>query len=120
MTTVYRASHFPDHFDPLDATPSVARAGWRFNDQDTPILYAAEVQSLAILEVAARPAWAAIKELAIFPITVPGEIVTLDELGIVLPTNWNNRPSAHSARRIGAESGHFSGEDPTASPRNPV
>ena len=103
MRTVYRASCFPDRFNPLDASPSVARAGWRFNDQDTPILYAAEAQSLAILEVIARPGWATLGELSIYSIEVSGEIVTLADLGIVLPTNWNNRPAAHSARRVGAE-----------------
>ena len=103
MTTVYRSTRFPGRFDPLDAAPSVARGGWRFNDPDTAILYAAETRSLAILEVVARPGWEAVAELAVFPIEVPGAIVTLDDLGIVLPTNWNNRPAAHSARRIGAE-----------------
>lgn len=103
MTTVYRASPFPGQFDPLEAAPSVARGGWRFNDQDTPILYAAAVQSLAVLEVVARPRWASVKEIVVFPIEVPGDIVTLADLGIVLPSNWNNRPAGHSARRVGRE-----------------
>lgn len=103
MTTVYRASRFPGRFKPLDASPSVAREGWRFNDQDTPILYAAEVQSLALLEVVARPGMASVTEIAIFPIEIPGEIVTLAHLAIVLPSNWSNRPAGHSARRVGKE-----------------
>ena len=104
MTTVYRASRSPDRFDPLDAQPSVARSGWRFNDRDTPILYAAVVQSLSVLEVVARPGWDTVKEVGIFPIEVPdGSIKTLDDLGIRLPTNWNNRPAAPTARRIGAQ-----------------
>lgn len=103
MTTVYRASRFAGRFNPLDASHSVTRGGWRFNDQDTPILYAAAVQSLAVLEVVARPGWTSVKEIAIYPIEVPGEIMTLSHLGIVLPTNWNNRPSGQSARRVGRE-----------------
>ncbi|MFT4100789.1 MAG: RES domain-containing protein [Burkholderiaceae bacterium] len=104
MTIVYRASRRPDGFDPLDASASVGRGGWRYNDRDTPILYAASVQSLAILEVVARPGWDAVEELAIFPIDVPdGTIAPLEALGIRLPSNWNNRPAAGAARRIGAQ-----------------
>ncbi|MFM7640021.1 MAG: RES domain-containing protein, partial [Cyanobium sp.] len=55
---VYRASRRPlAAFDPLDASSSVERDGWRFNDKRTAIPYTAEVQSLAILEVVSRPGW---------------------------------------------------------------
>lgn len=102
MTTVYRATRRPAGFDPLDASASVARDGWRFNDRETPILYAASVQSLAILEVVARPGWESVRELAIHPIDIPpGSIATLEQLDITLPSNWNNRPSASAARRVG-------------------
>lgn len=102
---VYRATRYPGaRFDPLDARSSVARAGWRFNDRQTAILYAASVQSLAILEIVARPGWERVKEIAIFEIEVPdGSVFALHDLGITLPTNWNNRPAASTAQRIGAE-----------------
>lgn len=104
MTTVFRASRRPAGFDPLDASGSVGRNGWRYNDSETPILYAAAVQSLSILEVVARPGWETVNELVVFPVKVPeGSVRTLADLGIVLPTNWNNRPAAPSARRVGRE-----------------
>jgi RES domain-containing protein len=78
---VYRASRRPQSaFDPLDASSSVARDGWRFNDRKHPILYTAEVQSLAIIEV-----------------------VDLVDLALTLPSNWNVRPAAANAQRLGAE-----------------
>jgi hypothetical protein len=40
---------------PLDSSASVARDGWRYNDNRTEILYAAGVEALATLEVVARP-----------------------------------------------------------------
>lgn len=102
---VYRASRRPRaEFDPLDSSPSVARDGWRFNDKRSEILYAAEVQALAILEVVARPGWASVAELTVAAIEVPDHTVfDLAELGIVLPSNWNQRPAARNAQRIGAE-----------------
>ena len=100
---VYRASRLPiDQFDPLDASASVRRGGWRWNERDTALLYAGSVQALAILEVAARPGWDQIRELVIAEIEVPdGSVVDLDTLGIVLPSNWSNRPAAPNAKRIG-------------------
>ena len=94
---VYRASRRPRaEFDPLDSSASVARNGWRFNDNRTEILYAAGVESLATLEV--------VKELIIASIEVPdGSVVDLEDLGIVLPSNWNVRPAAPNAQAIGAE-----------------
>lgn len=105
MSTVFRASRKPwAAFDPLDEKASIARDGWRYNDGSTPILYTAEVEALALLEVVARPGWESIRELAIAVIAVPDDsIVTLDELGIVLPSNWNQRPAAANARSIGRE-----------------
>ena len=104
MTTVFRASRRATGFDPLDASGSVGRNGWRFNDRDTPILYAASVQSLSILEVVARPGWEAVGVLTVFPIEIPeAGLATLEELGITLPTNWNNRPAGAAARQIGAQ-----------------
>lgn len=102
---VYRASRRPKKdFDPLDSSASVARDGWRYNDNRTEILYTAGVQSLATLEVVARPGWNAVKELTIASIEIPdGSIVGLDDLGIVLPSNWNVRPAAPNAQAIGAE-----------------
>lgn len=102
---VYRASRRPrSDFDPLDASASVARDGWRFNDKRSPILYGAEVQSLAILEVASRPGWSSLAELTIAAISVPnGSVVSLEDLGILLPTNWNVRPAGANAQSIGGE-----------------
>ena len=87
---MYRASRKPrSAFDPLDASASVARAGWRFNDKRSAILYTAEVQSLAILEVVSRPGWSTVAELTIAAIAVPeGSVLSLEELGLLLPTNW--------------------------------
>jgi RES domain-containing protein len=102
---VYRASRKPrSAFDPLDASASVARDGWRFNDKRSSILYAAEVQSLAILEVVSRPGWSNLTELTIAAIAVPaGSIVSLEDLGLLLPTNWNVRPAGSNAQSIGGE-----------------
>jgi hypothetical protein len=92
---VYRASRKPrSAFDPLDANASVALDGWRFNNKRSSILYAAEVQSLAILEVVSRPGWATVAELTIAAIAVPeGSVLSLEDLGLLLPTNWNVRPA---------------------------
>jgi RES domain-containing protein len=102
---VYRASRRPRAaFDPLDLSGSTARSGWRWNDKRTEILYAAEVQSLSILEVAARPGWDRVSELAIAAITVPdGTVFDPDDLGITLPSNWNLRPVGPDSQRVGAE-----------------
>ena len=102
---VYRASRRPrTAFDPLDSSASVARDGWRFNDKRSEILYAAEVQALATLEVAARPGWDTVAEMTIAAIEVPdGSVLDLSDLGIVLPSNWNIRPAAPNAQGIGAE-----------------
>ena len=95
---VYRASRrHRAAFDPLDSSASVARDGWRFNDKRSEILYTAEVQSLSILEVAARPGWDTVTELTIAAIEVPdGTVFDLSDLGIV-------RPAAPNAQSIGGE-----------------
>lgn len=102
---VYRASRrHRELFDPLDSAASVARDGWRFNDKNCPIIYAAEVQSLAILEVVSRPGWQAVNEIAIAALSIPDQsIVSLDDLDLVLPTNWNVRPVGSNAQSIGRE-----------------
>lgn len=102
---VFRASRKPAvQFDPLDSSASIARDGWRYNDGRTEILYAAEVEALAILEVVARPGWETVRELVVAAIDVPDEaIASLRDLGIVLPTNWNQRPAPLNARSIARE-----------------
>ena len=102
---VYRTSGKPRaQFEPLDSSASVSRDGWRYNDSRTEILYAAEVEALSILEVVARPGWETVVELNVAAIEVPdGSIAGLDELAITLPSNWNQRPAARNAQRIGAE-----------------
>lgn len=102
---VYRASRRTRAaFDPLDSSASVARDGWRFNDKRSEILYTAEVQSLSILEVAARPGWDTVTGLTIAAIEVlDGTVLDLSDLGIVLPSNWNVRPAAPNAQGIGGE-----------------
>lgn len=102
---VYRASRKPrSAFDPLDASASVARDGWRYNDKRNAILYAAEVQSLAILEVVSRPGWSHLVGLTIAAIAVPdGSVVSLEDLGLLLPTNWNVRPAGPNVQSIGGD-----------------
>ena len=51
-----------------------------------------------------RPGWATLAELTIAAIAVPeGSILSLEELGLQLPTNWNVRPAGPNAQRIGGE-----------------
>lgn len=92
-------------FDPLDASGSVSGPlGWRFNDVGTPILYTAEVEALATLEVAVRPGWHTIHQVLIAAIEIPdGSVVNPADLGIVLPSNWNARPVAPDSRSIARE-----------------
>ena len=93
------------HFDPLDSSASVSGPrGWRFNDLSTEILYTAEVEALATLEVAVRPGFESIQEVMVATIEVPdGGVVDLLDLGITLPSNWNARPVADASRWIARE-----------------
>lgn len=105
---LYRARAWrggPTTFDPLDALGSVSGPlGWRFNDIHTPILYTAEVETLATLEVAVRPGWDTIQQVMIATIEIPdGGVVNPTDLGIVLPANWNARPVAPDSRTIARE-----------------
>lgn len=95
----------PATFDPLDSAGSVkGPKGWRYNDLKTEILYASEVEALAVLEVAVRPGFETIRHILIATIEVPGGSVTdLSTMGIVLPRNWNARPAADDSRDIGRE-----------------
>lgn len=92
-------------FDALDAAGSVAGPlGWRFNDIHTPILYTAEVEALAILEVAVRPGWESIQQVLIATVELADSaIADLDDLGLVLPRNWNARPVAPDSRSLARE-----------------
>lgn len=89
-------------FDPLDAAGSIAGPrGWRFNDLATEVLYTAEVEALAILEVAVRPGFETITEILIATIDVPeGSIVDLADFGLTLPADWDMRPAGDGTRRI--------------------
>jgi len=100
---VYRTSRKPSaQFDPLDSSASIQRDGWRFNDNRTGIVYAAEVEALSILEVVARPGWESVGELTVAVIEIPDDsIVSHHDLGIALPSNWDQRPAAGNARHIG-------------------
>lgn len=102
---LFRASILPrSKFDPLDSSRSIARDGWRFNDSKTELLYAAAVQSLALLEVVVRPGWESVQQVTVATIEVPDDaVVDLAQLGITLPTNWNARPVARDSQSIGAE-----------------
>jgi RES domain-containing protein len=105
---LYRARAWrggPVRFDPLDSASSVAGPkGWRFNDLSTEILYTAQVEALAVLEVAVRPGWETIQQVLVATIEVPdGSVVSLADLGIVLPGNWNARPVADDSRLIAGE-----------------
>lgn len=92
-------------FDALDSSGSVAGPmGWRFNDISTEILYAAEVEALAVLEVAVRPRFDTIRQILVAAIDVPDDgVVDLSDLGIVLPGNWNARPVADDSRTVARE-----------------
>jgi RES domain-containing protein len=92
-------------FDPLDSASSVAGPkGWRFNDLSTEVLYTAEVEALAILEVAVRPGWETIQQVLVATIEIPDEsVVSPVSLGIVLPRNWNARPATDDSRHIARE-----------------
>ena len=95
----------PVQFDPLDSAASIAGPkGWRFNDLSTEILYAAEVEALAILEVAVRPGWETIQQVLVATIEIPdGSLVLPEDLGIHLTSNWNARPVADDSRQIARE-----------------
>lgn len=95
----------PAMFDPLDSSGSVnGPKGWRFNDLGTEILYAAEVEALATLEIAVRPGFDKIRHILIASIEIPEDsIVSLSTLGIVLPSSWNARPVADDSRTIARE-----------------
>ena len=59
---------------------------------------------LAALELVSRPGWSTVAELTIATIAVPeGSIVSLEDLGLLLPTNWNVRPAGPNAQSIGGE-----------------
>lgn len=82
----------------------MARAGWRFNDSKTEILYAAAVEALALLEVVVRPGWESVREIIVAHLEVPDDaVVDLEMVDIALPTNWNARPVARDSQSIGAE-----------------
>ena len=95
----------PPSFDPLESSGSVAGPeGWRFNDVHTEILYTAEVESLAVLEVAVRPGWESVVQVLIAAIEIPdGLVMDPQQLGILLPSNWNARPVAADSRRVARE-----------------
>jgi RES domain-containing protein len=92
-------------FDPLDSSGSVSGPkGWRYNDLATEVLYAAEVEALATLELAVRPGFDTIRQVLIASIEIPDDSITsLSALGIVLPGNWNARPAADDSRTIARE-----------------
>ncbi len=67
----------------------------------TEILYTTDVESLATLEVAARPGWESVREVLIATIDVPdGSVADLQDLGLTLPANWNVRPVAADSRAV--------------------
>jgi RES domain-containing protein len=105
---LYRARAWrggPNTFDALDSASSVAGPkGWRFNDLGTEILYAAEVEALATLEVAVRPGWETIQQVLVATIEIPEDsLANLSDLGIILPSNWNSRPATDDSRLIARE-----------------
>lgn len=95
----------PASFDALDSSGSVAGArGWRYNDLSTEILYTAEVEALATLEVTLRPGLERIRHILIATIVIPdNSVVCLGDIGITLPNNWNARPVAEDSRSIASE-----------------
>jgi hypothetical protein len=54
--------------------------------------------------VAVRPGWETIQQVLVARIEIPdGSVVSLGDLGIVLPSNWNARPVAEDSRLIARE-----------------
>ena len=91
--------------------------GWRFNDLTTEILYAAEVEALATLEVAVRPGWESIQQVLIATIEIPdGSLANLSDLKIRLPSNWNSRPATDDSRPIAREFLNMIASSPATSP----
>jgi RES domain-containing protein len=111
----------PPTFDALDSAGSVAGPkGWRYNDLSTEILYTAEVEALATLEVALRPGLETIRHILIATIEIPNDsIASLDNLGIKLPNNWNARPVTDDSRLIATEFFAAIAKIPTG-PKKPV
>ncbi len=109
----------PPTFDPLDSSGSMSGPkGWRFNDLSTEILYAAEVEALAILEVAVRPGWETIRQVLVATIDIPDDsVTTLEDLAIALPGNWNARPAADDSRLIAREFLDAVARRPAGNPR---
>lgn len=116
-----RARRISGHttFDPLDSSGSISGPnGWRFNDLTTEILYTAEVEALATLEVAVRPQFETVQEIVIATINVPDDaVVSLSDLGIALPSNWNARPVANESRLIARQFLDAIKSYPVGSPR---
>jgi hypothetical protein len=68
------------------------------------ILYAAEVEALATLEVVVRPGWKTIQQVLVATIEIAdGCLANLSDLGIILPSNWNSRPATDDSRLIARE-----------------
>lgn len=109
----------PAAFDALDSSGSVkGPKGWRYNDLKTEILYAAEVEALAVLEVAVRPGFEAIRHILVATIEIPdGSLVDLSNMGIVLPGNWNSRPAADDSRGIARQFLEAVAKLPAGAPR---
>lgn len=120
---VYRARAWrgvgPATFDPLDSSGSVGGPkGWRFNDLATEILYTAEVEALAILEIAVRPGFDTIRHILVATIEIPDDsVASMLALGISLPSNWNVRPVADDSRSIAREFLEAIATLPVGSPR---
>jgi RES domain-containing protein len=91
--------------------------GWRFNDLTTEILYAAEVEALATLEVAVRPGWESIQKVLIATMEIPdGSLANFSDLKIRLPSNWNSRPATDDSRLIAREFLNTIASSPASSP----
>jgi hypothetical protein len=74
---------------------------WKSPDLGTEILYTAEVEALATLEVAVRPGFETIRQVLIATIEIPDDsVVDLPDVEIVLPNNWNARSAADDSRTI--------------------
>lgn len=105
---VYRARAWRPRsraFDPLDSSGSISGPrGWRFNDLATEVLYTAEAEALAVLEVAIRPGLETIDQILVATIEIPDDaVVDLADLKITLPSNWNARPVTDDSRTIARE-----------------
>lgn len=80
-----------------------SRVGGRFNSRGTPVVYAADSLSLAILEVLVHlPSYRAFGKRVAFRLTLPENLIELLDAG-KLPPDWRISPPPRSTQHLGDE-----------------